>query len=183
RAISREGKVEGNRASFQFSQIYQDTEHYVLMEVEMDSAAAAAERDFGQVRVAYTLPNTGAKQVLNTAIRGRFSARPAEAKAGCDQRIEESVVEQNTRQGAQAAVELLRYGNRSEAMRLFNENSAEIKEYLANGGTSSATIKELQSTYEGYAAAVPAAPASAVNDYSKALRAYDLKGAGSKSRY
>ena len=81
RAISRDGDITPAHAKFQLNQIYQETEHYILLEVELDGKAAAAERDFGRVRVAYTVPDTGAKQTLDTRIRGRFSASAQEVKA------------------------------------------------------------------------------------------------------
>ncbi len=36
RALSRDGKIEGQTAQFQLNQVYAATEHYVLMEVEVD---------------------------------------------------------------------------------------------------------------------------------------------------
>src|SRR4029077_5162506 len=42
RAISREGEITAAHAKFQLNQIYQQTEHYVLLEVELEGKAAAA---------------------------------------------------------------------------------------------------------------------------------------------
>ena len=93
------------------------------------------------------------------------------------------MVEQSTRERAQAAVNLLRSGRRDEAMKLFSENVSEIKAYLAKGGNASATIKELEANYGNYARSVSTAAPAAINDYSKQLRAFDMKAAGSKNKY
>src|SRR5712691_12475578 len=105
--------------------------------------------------------------MLDTSIRGRFSASAAEVKADLDQTVQESVVEQSTRERAQAAVGLLRNGRRDEAMKLFSENVREIESYLANGGNASATIKEMESSNSSFANRALSASPGAVNDYSK----------------
>jgi Ca-activated chloride channel homolog len=143
RAISREGEIAAAHAKFQLNQIYQETEHYVLLEVELEGKAAAADQDLGLVRVAYSVPSTGAKQSLDTKIRGRFSASKDEVKASVDQRVMESVVEQTTRERAQMAVILRDQGKADEATKLFKENVAEIKAYVANGGKPSVEMDNL----------------------------------------
>jgi Ca-activated chloride channel family protein len=182
RAVSREGEVTPANAKFKLNQIYQETEHYVLLEIEVDGQAASAERDFGQVRVAYTTPETGAKQTLNTPIRGRFSASATEVKAKTDQTVMASVIEQSTRERAQKAVKLRDQGKNDEAIKLFKENVAEIKAYFADGGQSTAALEDLSSLYDSYAARA-AAPAPQWNVYRKELQSRDLKAAGSKSKY
>ena len=183
RAISRDAEIKPEHATFQMNQVYQDTEHYVLLEVEVDGKPPSAERDFGHVRVAYTVSSTGQKQTLNATIRGRFSKSADEAKASLDQSVQEAVVEQNTRARAQIAVDLMKKGRRDEAVKLFKENVAEIQAYVGNGGNKSANMKDLEQTYGGYAATVSTAAPAAINDYSKALRARDLSAAGAKSKY
>ena len=47
----------------------------MLLEVELDKTLAAdGEQELGLVKVAYTLPGSGARQTLDAGIRGRFSA-------------------------------------------------------------------------------------------------------------
>ena len=183
RAISREGEITPAHAKFQMNQIYQETEHYVLLEVELEGKAAAADQDLGRVRVAYSVPGTGAKQTLDTRIRGRFSASKDEAKASVDQTVMQSVVEQTTRERAQRAVTLRDQGKLDEATKLFSENVAEIKAYVANGGKPSADLDNLSAQYNNYAASAAAAAPAQWNLYRKQLRALDMKEAGSKSKY
>jgi Ca-activated chloride channel family protein len=183
RAVSREGDIAPAHAKFQLNQIYQDTEHYILLEVELDGKATAAERDFGRVHVVYTVPETGAKQTLDTVVRGRFSASVQEVKASVDQTVMESVVEQTTRERAKQAVQLRDQGKLEEATKLFKENVADIKAYVANGGTSSPALQDLSVQYDMYAARAAAAAPAQWNVYRKQLRALDLKEAGSKSKY
>jgi Ca-activated chloride channel family protein len=183
RAMSREGEIAPAHAKFRLNQVYQETEHYVLLEVEIDGSAAAPERNFGRVRVGYTVPDTGAKQTLDAPIRGRFSASAEEVKAKTDQTVMESVVEQTTRERAQKAVKLRDQGKFEEATKLFKENVAEIKAYLASSGNSSQALEDLSAQYDGYASRAAAAPPAQWNLYRKQLRALDLKAAGSKSKY
>jgi Ca-activated chloride channel family protein len=183
RAISRDGDVALQHAKFQMNQIYQETEHYILLEIEVDGKAAASERDFGRVNVAYTVPDTGAKQTLAAPIRGRFSKSADEVKAKADQKVMESVVEQTTRERAQKAIALRDQGRADEATRLFKENVAEINAFLAVPGNSSAALNELSVQYDNYANRAAAAAPAQWNLYRKQLRVLDLKEAGSKSKY
>jgi Ca-activated chloride channel family protein len=182
RAISREGETAAQSAKFKLNQVYQETEHYVLLEVEVDAKAASAEREFGQVRVAYTVPDTGARQTLNAPIRGRFSASAEEVKAKTDQTVMASVVEQNVRERAQKAIALRDQGRFDEAVKLFQQNVAEIKAHVADGGDSSQGLAALADLYQIYAMRA-AAPAPQWNLYRKELRALDLKAASSKTKY
>src|SRR5262245_45784242 len=59
RALSRDGRVEGDRATFNLSQVYAATEHYVLLELAFEGQAAGGDQELGHVRVAYTVPETG----------------------------------------------------------------------------------------------------------------------------
>ncbi len=183
RAISREGEITPEHAKFQMNQIYQETEHYVLLEVELEGKATASDQDLGRVRVAYSVPDTGAKQTLDTRIRGRFSASKDEVKASVDQKVMASVVEQTTRERAQRAVTLRDQGKLDEATKLFSENVAEIKAYVANGGRSSADLDNLSAQYNNYANSAAAAAPAQWNVYRKQLRALDMKEAGAKSKY
>lgn len=183
RAVSREGDIAPTHAKFQLNQIYQATEHYILLEVELDGKAATSEQDLGQVRVSYTVPDTGAKQTLDAKVRGRFSASEKEAKASLNQVVMESVVEQRTRERAQMAVQLRDRGRLDEATKLFKENVDEIKNYVANGGRQSTEMQNLQTQYGMYANQSASAAPAQWNLYRKQLRALDLKEAGSKSKY
>ncbi|HWP26119.1 MAG TPA: VWA domain-containing protein [Xanthobacteraceae bacterium] len=182
RAISREGDIAAQSAKFKLNQVYQETEHYVLLEVEVDAKTASAEREFGQVRVAYTVPDTGARQMLKTSIRGRFSASAEEVRAKTDQTVMASVVEQNTRERARKAIALRDQGKFEEAIKLFLQNVAEIRAYGANGGDPSQTLRELANLYQSFAARA-AAPAPQWNLNRKELRVIDLRVAGSKTKY
>ena len=76
RALSRDGKIEGQTAQFQLNQVYAATEHYVLMEVEVDPAqppATGDDAELGRVRVSYTAAQDGARQTIETPVRARFS--------------------------------------------------------------------------------------------------------------
>src|SRR5262245_22869577 len=120
RAISREGSVEGGRAKFNLNQIYAATEHYVLLELEVDgNAAGSAAADLGRVHVSYTMPETGAQLAIDATIRGRFSPSADEVKAGRDQAVMTAVIEQTARERAREAVKLRDQGKNTEAARLF----------------------------------------------------------------
>jgi Ca-activated chloride channel family protein len=152
------------------------------MEVEFDSAAAEA-KDFGLVKIAYTLPETGARATMETAIRGRFSDSKAEATASLDERVFESVVEQSTRERAQQAIALRDQGKQEEAAKLFQQNVAEIDAYSARVGKPSAALQALHSQYGVASTNAKAAPPQLWNEQRKLLFQLDSQGAGAHSRY
>jgi len=72
RALSRDGKVEGKRAQFTLNQVYAATEHYVLLEIEIDGNAPAATTDFGRVNVSYACPTAASARRLRHRSVGSF---------------------------------------------------------------------------------------------------------------
>jgi Ca-activated chloride channel family protein len=183
RALSRDGKIEGQHAAFQLNQVYAATEHYVLLELEFDGKAAGAAQDFGRVQVAYTEPETGARRSIETAIGARFSASKEEAVASLDPAVQEAVIEQATRERAQRAIALRDQGKNEEAARLFRENAGEIGSYLAQAPKPSPVLQQLQSQYRAFADTAVAAPPAQWNMQRKLLRALDARSPGAGARY
>ena len=183
RALSRDGTIEGQRASFTLNQVYAATEHYVLLEVELDkSQAGATEQELGLVKVAYTAPDTGARQALEATVRGRFSDSEAEVKAGYDSKVAEAVVEQVTRERARRAVELQDQGKTKEARELLLQNASEIGS-LVGSMMPSQRMLDLQRQYQALGAqAAPTTPAQ-MSVGRKLLRQLDAGTAGSGVRY
>ena len=113
KAISRDGIITGSTAQFRMNQVYAATEHYVLLEVEIDKEhATGGEQDVGVVKVAYTDARSGEAQTLDTTIRARFSASAEDVRANADTKVGEVVLEQVTRARAREAV-ILRDQGRS----------------------------------------------------------------------
>lgn len=185
KALSREGVIKENSAKFQFAQIYAATEHYVLVEVELDkSLAIDGENDLGIVKVAYTAPESGARQTLDTAIHARFSSSDAEVQKSRDPKVAEAVLEQVTRARAQEAVKLRDMGNVSGAALLFQQNATDLNSALATMPMSDRML-QLQKQYEALSAAPsPTKPASAqqLNMERKVLRQLDANTTGA-TRY
>jgi Ca-activated chloride channel family protein len=189
RALSRDGKVEGQHATFRMNQVYQATEHYVLMEVEVDKVFADAEdnMELGRVRVSYTGPQDGAQHTLDSAISGTFTVSEDAAKASRDMRVLEAVVEQTTRERTLKAIALRDQGKLEEAQALFQQNVADIAGYQAAAPASSKRLEHLAKEYGAIAAAPPVMePATAAAEWSrqrKTLRQLDKAAAGSNVRY
>jgi Ca-activated chloride channel homolog len=188
RAISREGSVEGSRAKFNLNQIYAATEHYVLLELEVDGKAAGNEEDLGDkdlggVRVAYTVPETGAQQAVDTAIQGRFSVSADEVKAGRDQAVMAAVVEQTARERAQQAVKLRDEGKNTEAARLFQQNAEEIRTFQGTLAQPSKVLDALQNQYGLFSRSAPAASPKEWQSDRKLLRQMDSGSATGGARY
>jgi Ca-activated chloride channel family protein len=180
RALSRDGTIEGAHARFQFAQVYAATEHYVLIEVAFDTAAAAEEREVGVVRVAYTAPDSGARQTLETPIRARFGASEADAAANTDKTVMASVIEQSARERAARAVALRDQGRIEEARALLSQNAREIDAYVVSN--PSAPLSDMSKQYNGMLMML--AKPSQWNEQRKMMRQMDSgSAAGFRSRY
>jgi Ca-activated chloride channel family protein len=171
RALSREGDVQGDRAAFKMNQIYAATEHYVLLELEVEGATPADERDLGRVHVSYTVPDTGAREVIEAPIRGRFSASAV------------AVVEQTARARAQEAVKLRDEGKHTEAAKLFQQNVEEIQTVQGTLAQPSKALDGLQRQYDTFSKTTPVAPASQLMMERKALRQMDSGNNTGGARY
>jgi Ca-activated chloride channel family protein len=183
RALSRDGSIAGQHAQFRLNQIYQATEHYVLLELEVDKERAAGEQDLGRVRVAYVSPHDGSRQSLEAAISGRFTLSEADAKASRDSKVLESVVEQTTRERAAAAIKLRDQGKHEEARALLRENSAEISAYAASAPALSERLQYLRKEYDAIANTPTAAAPAQWNSQRKLLRQLDAAQPGAGVRY
>jgi Ca-activated chloride channel family protein len=192
RALSRDGSIEGSKAQFRLSQVYAATEHYVLLEVEIDKAVAAAgEQELGSVKVSYTqAPGAGAQtlgKTLSASVLGRFTSSEAEIKAGADAKVAEAVVEQAVLERARAAVALRDAGKYKEAQELLKQNAAEINAYAASAAALGAAVNtqllSLGRQYEALGAQAAPVSAAQAGEQRKKLRALEAPAAGAKSRY
>jgi Ca-activated chloride channel family protein len=182
RALSRDGGIQSQHTQFLLNQVYAATEHYVLLEIETDGKPAADVEDLGRVRVAYTVPQTGAYETIMAAIRGRFSPSADEVSASRDETVLESVVEQTTRERARLAVGLRDQGKGEEARTLFQQNVADIQAYLMKARPS-ARLDDLKKQYESIANTAVLASPSQWNLQRKELRTFDARAAGAPVRY
>ena len=183
RSLSREGSIDGQRATFRLNQLYAATEHYLLLELELDQAVTAVgERELGIVKVGYALSHTPSRQTIDTAIRAGFSASDEQVRAGRDAKVEEAVLEQVTRQRAQQAVKLQDAGKASEARQLLMQNASELQSFLARAPVAPARLIELTKQYQVLAAPKAAAAGQGLGE-RKILRELQISGAGSATRY
>ena len=184
-ALSREGVIEPQQARFKMNQVYAATEHYVLLEVELDKglAATAGDQDLGVVKVAYTVPGTGAEQKLDAPIRGRFTESEQEASASVDRKVSEAVLEQTTRQRSIRAVTLRDQGKYEEARELFLLNAAKLSGFEASTPEATARLKVLQQQYSVMGAQAKPAQPGQLNLERKMLRQLEVAPAGAATRY
>ena len=188
RALSRDGTIEGSKAQFRLNQIYAATEHYVLLEVEVDrDLAAAGEQELGSVKVGYTQAPSGGAQALSktlsTAIRGRFTSSEAEIKAGADDKVAEAVVEQVVLARSQQAIDLRDQGKFEEARQLLQQNATDINFYAAGAKNAPAHLLGLAKQYNAVAAEPAPRSAEQAGEQRKTLRALQTPAAGALTRY
>ncbi|MBX9588598.1 MAG: VWA domain-containing protein [Hyphomonadaceae bacterium] len=185
RALSRDGVIAANTAQFRLNQVYAATEHYVLLEVEVDAGeATGGEQDLGAVRIAYTDARSGAALTLGTPIRARFSASEAEARASADTKVGEAVIEQVARARAREAVALRDQGRYEDARKLLQQNAAEISAFAASVPHAPPQLIELGNQYRALGATNTAPASSQQHSYErKLLRKLDNSGAGAATRY
>jgi Ca-activated chloride channel homolog len=174
RALSRDGNVEGEHASFKLNQVYAATEHYVLLEVAADGKPTAEEQNWGRVRVAYTVSTTGEKKTIDAPIQGRFSQSAAEVTASTDAAVMDTVMEQVVRERARQAIVLRDQGKLEEARKLFESNQAALSAYLATTPTPSANLSTLQRSYATFSAS-SALSAAQWGEKRKQLRELDAR--------
>jgi Ca-activated chloride channel family protein len=180
RALSRDGSIAAQSAQFRLNQVYQSTEHYVLLEVEVDKQQIAGEQDVGRVRVVYTSPGDGSRRTVEAGIAARFGSSQVEADASRDHAVLAAVIEQTTRERAATAVRLRDEGRIEEAVALFRQNTADIDAYAGSAPALSDRLQTLKKEY----GAIANAPATAQwNAQRKLLRALDATGAGAAVRY
>jgi Ca-activated chloride channel family protein len=182
RALSRDGKIDGQKAQFQLNQVYAKTEHYLLMEVEVDQSTASGDAPLGSVRVSYATAQDGARQTLEGTIQARFSTSDEETKASRDVAVIESVVEQNVRLRSAAAVVARDQGNFEEAQALFSQNVSEI-DGLAAMAPLSGRMQYLQQQYKGIVSVPRARAGAAWSEQRRLLRQMDISPASPGSRY
>ena len=186
RALSRDGKIEGQTAQFQLNQVYAATEHYVLMEVEVDQGAASGDAggnvDLGRVRVSYSTPQDGSRQTIETPVLARFSESNTEVAASRDITVVEAVVEQSVRERTAAAIALRDQGQHDQAQGLFRQNVQELEAQAAHAPLSD-RLQYLKRQYDGIVAAPPAASPGAWGAQRKFLRQMDSNPAAPGSRY
>ena len=184
KAVSRDGEIAENKAQFKMNQVYAATEHYVLVEVELDPAAAiAGEQDLGVVKVGYAKPGeSSAIQTMDTRIIGRFTRLGGRDRASTDTKVGEVVLEQVTRGRAREAVTLRDKGQHEQARQLLLQNATEINAFSSITPGVTRDLMNLGKQYEALGAATPSAP-SAISAQRKTLRELDANRAGTGRRY
>ena len=184
KALSRDGAIAGSTARFQMNQVYAATEHYVLLEVQVDEAlAVAGEQELGIVKVAYTQAPGGARQALSTPIRGRFTSSAADIKAGTDAKVSEAVLEQVVNERSRRVVELRDAGKLDEAQGLLMQNALDIKAFAATNPGMTRELFALGLQYEALSSQPAPASAQQLGEQRKKLRALQAPAAGAVSRY
>jgi Ca-activated chloride channel family protein len=177
KAVSRDGTIADSKAQFLLNQVYAATEHYVLLEVEVDAQRAlTGEQDLGTVRIAYSRPG-GARETRDAAVRGRFTASNDEVKAGMDAKVSEVVLEQVARARAREAVTLRDKGQYEQARQLLQQNAAEIQGFAATVPAASKQLLDLGQRYEALGVM------SATPEQRKALRELDANRPSTSRRY
>ena len=184
KALSRDGTLAGSKAQFRLNQVYANTEHYVLIEVELDKELAlAGERELGTVKVAYTAAPSGFRKALATPVRARFTGSEEEIKAGADSKVAEAVLEQVVLERSRLAVDLRDKGKFDEAQSLLKQNALDIKTYAASAKAPNTQLLDLGRQYEALAAQPPPTSASQLGEQRKTLRYLQAPAAGATSRY
>jgi Ca-activated chloride channel family protein len=184
KALSRDGAIAGSTAKFNLNQVYAATEHYVLLEVEVDKAlAVVGEREMGTVKVAYTQGADGGRQMLAAAVRGRFSSSDAEVAAGADPKVAEAVVEQVVNERSRRVVALRDTGKFEEAQALLRQNVLDIAAYAASVASPNAHMLELARQYEALSAEPVPVTAQQRSEQRKVLRYLQSPATGSATRY
>ena len=183
RAFSRDGKIEGQTAQFTMNQVYAATEHYLLMEVEVDQEAAG--RDAGSRPRAGHLHLAAGRRPPHhrDAHPGELQPSDTDVAASRDNTVFESVVEQTRARARRRGGCAPRQGparGGAQAVQAERDRDREPMPQRRRCRAGSTTSSE---QYDGIAATPPAAAAGAWGGQRKMLRQMDMNPAAPGARY
>ena len=131
RVLNREATISGQSVLYTVGQIYAAQEKHVIVEVDVEPGLAGVERPLAAVTATYLDLTTGEGGLERRALAVRFTDRLAEVEAAADPDVLIAHAEALANERSRLAVELRDRGDRGEAQRLLETNSAFLEQAAA----------------------------------------------------
>lgn len=134
--VGREGTIRGQKAELTLSQIYGGQEKFALIEVEVSSTKAGAEREIARARVIYDDALSQQRATLTAARSVQFSATKAVVIGSADHTVQAAYAANVLAKAKDEAVALVDANRREDAGKLLRERSAALASTAAVYGNS-----------------------------------------------
>lgn len=121
--IGREGSIRGQSAEFALNQLYGGQEKFALVEVEVSSNSAGAEREIARARLSYDDAINRRAVTQDVAGKVRFTEKRAEVVASANLKVQADYARNVTAMAKDAAVDLVDANRRDEAARQLRERN------------------------------------------------------------
>ncbi len=137
RTLGRDGEIDGNRVRMKVAQAYGTAEYSLQVELEVPDGMALDAAALADVQVNYTASGSNARRSTTARVEGRFSRSDDEVRASIDPTVMAPIIELQTRERTEAAVELRDKGRIQEARQAFEAdaraNRASREKYKLSG--------------------------------------------------
>ncbi len=127
KVLGREADIVGQRVLININQLYSQQEKYVILEVEVD-AAAAAEMTVAEVAVVYANMSTRSSDDLHDRVVARLSDSPAEVTENVANAVMAQAVMQVATLNNAKAVALRDEGRQEEAQQALQYNATLLRQ-------------------------------------------------------
>jgi Ca-activated chloride channel family protein len=148
RVLGREAAIAGQRVSLRLNQLQAENERYVVLELETQGGAPAADATAATLSVDYLDMDTAARARAEASVGARFTASEPEAEASVNKAVMSHVAEQVATEASEKAVELRDGGDIAAARKLLEDNAASLakarERYAAPGAKEARALEELE---------------------------------------
>ena len=126
--VGREGFIHGQKAELTLNQLYGGQEKFALIEVEVASDEAGAEREIASATVRYEDAFTQRSASVTARRNVSFSSEHRVVVASADHKVQADYASNLLAVAKDEAIKLVDDGKKSEAAALLRQRSAELKE-------------------------------------------------------
>jgi Ca-activated chloride channel family protein len=124
RILGRDGEISGDKVTVKLSQLQNDNERYVVVELDPPAAGVSgAEAEIAKIGVDYLKLDDGARSTGETLVVARFTDDAKEAEGSINKGVMSQVTEQVATENSEKAVELRDAGDIVGAKRVLEENA------------------------------------------------------------
>ncbi len=125
--IGREGRIQGQEASFHLRQLYGSQEKYALLEVQVPAGTAGQSLELARVQLSYKDALTRKQEQTDASARIRYSSRPEEVTASVNPEVKTEYQLNRNALAEEKAIRLADEGRNREAAAVLKQSAEETK--------------------------------------------------------